>query len=254
MPLLAAHRGAMVEAPENTRAAFDKAVSYPIDGIEFDVQITKDGMPVIFHDDSLKKILNTSRTISDYTYEELSGFDWGSWFSKEFSGEKIPTLEEVLKSYGEKTGLFIEIKSAPDRKKVLLYSKLPRLVTQQIRQFIPHEYMNRIFILSFDQDLLKSAYAHDPGLNYVLNLDFPIIDPDDLNLDFDMLDGCCLAFKKLSSKFVSFYRDRGKRVMTYSCNTPEMIYRAFSLNIDVIMTDDPGGVYDFFLTEKSKEH
>ena len=66
---IVAHRGAMDEAPENTASAFEAALSHPIDGIEFDVQMTEDGKLVLYHDDNLKRITGESRPISDYEYE-----------------------------------------------------------------------------------------------------------------------------------------------------------------------------------------
>src|SRR6056297_1993646 len=95
-PWIIAHRGAMAEAPENTAAAFDRALSYPLDGIEFDVQTSRDGVPVLFHDSTLKKINQTKNPICVYSYEALCRMDWGAWFSSSFSGEPILSLETVL--------------------------------------------------------------------------------------------------------------------------------------------------------------
>jgi glycerophosphoryl diester phosphodiesterase len=240
-PLKIAHRGAMSEAPENTRPAFNKAISYCVDGIEFDVQMTGDGIPVIYHDESLVKITGRVKTISDFTFKVLSGYDWGGWFSKDFAGTKILTLEEVLSTYGEKTRLFIEIKPAPDKKYQHLYSRLSALATEYIRDMIPRERIENMFILSFDPEIIKTAYLNDPELNYVLNLETASIPNESLNIDTGILYGYCLEYDILTRQFVENSHHYGKKVLTYSCNTIEAIQHALVLDVDGIMTDDPGG-------------
>jgi len=110
-PLIIAHRGAKWKAPENTKSAFDTALAYPIQGIEFDVQLTKDEIPVIYHDRSLYKINRSRRRISDYTFKELENEDWGGWFSKQFHNEPLLSLENALQLYCHRTQLLVEIKS-----------------------------------------------------------------------------------------------------------------------------------------------
>jgi glycerophosphoryl diester phosphodiesterase len=246
MPWLIAHRGAMAEAPENTKSSFDKALSYPIDGIELDVQITRDCIPVIFHDNTINKKTDGTGRISDYTYSELCDFDWGAWFSADYRGEKILTLQQVLTNYSHRTRLLIEIKSPPHPGKALLYSRLPTRIIQMIRQAVSDDFMNNIFILSFDQALLASAYEQAPGLHYVLNMELPIFDSEKLSVDMKRLYGFCLAFSKLTPDFISWCHQCEKKIMTYSCNTPERIRRAFALKIDAVMTDAPGAVMNSF--------
>ncbi|CAM5215192.1 Glycerophosphoryl diester phosphodiesterase OS=Ureibacillus acetophenoni OX=614649 GN=SAMN05877842_105182 PE=4 SV=1 [Ureibacillus acetophenoni] len=105
-----AHRGASAYAPENTMAAFAKGVEMGADYIEIDVQMSKDGIPIIIHDDSLDRTTNGTGNINDYTLEELKSLNAGSWFGKEFSGETIPTFDEVLEEFGGKVSILIELK------------------------------------------------------------------------------------------------------------------------------------------------
>lgn len=95
-PKIFAHRGLSSQAPENTMAAFEKALNYNINGIEFDVQMTKDRKLVVIHDERLERTTNGSGYVKDYNYKELLALDAGSWFSTVYSGEKIPLLEDVL--------------------------------------------------------------------------------------------------------------------------------------------------------------
>lgn len=84
-----AHRGASSYAPENTMSSFKKAFQLGSNGIELDLQKTKDGKLVIFYDKEIDKKSNGTGKISDYTYNELLELDFGSWFGKEFKNEKI---------------------------------------------------------------------------------------------------------------------------------------------------------------------
>ena len=84
-----AHRGASAYAPENTMSAFRKAIELEANGIELDLQKAKDGKIVIFHDDFIDEKSNGIGTISDYTYNELLKFDFGSWFDLKYKDERI---------------------------------------------------------------------------------------------------------------------------------------------------------------------
>jgi glycerophosphoryl diester phosphodiesterase len=109
--LIIAHRGDSSLCPENTMAAFRKAVEVGSDGIETDVHLTKDGKVVISHDGYLGRVCNGKGNISDYTYDELKKFDAGSWFSEDFKGERLPLLEELLDLLKDKDMILnIEIK------------------------------------------------------------------------------------------------------------------------------------------------
>src|SRR5208282_5830658 len=94
--LLIAHRGASGHAPENTLAAFRKAVALGVHFIETDLQLTRDTRLVAIHDDTVDRTTNGHGAVHDLTREELRKLDAGSWFGSEFTGERIPTLEEIL--------------------------------------------------------------------------------------------------------------------------------------------------------------
>ncbi|MCS7313960.1 MAG: glycerophosphodiester phosphodiesterase family protein [Bryobacterales bacterium] len=95
-PLVVAHRGASRYAPENTLAAFRKAIELGADLIEFDVRETKDGHLVIMHDDTVDRTTDGEGRVSDLTLEQIKKLDAGSWFGPQFKGERVPTLEEAL--------------------------------------------------------------------------------------------------------------------------------------------------------------
>lgn len=146
-----AHRGASGYAPENTLAAFDKAVEMQADYIEIDVQLSKDDLPVIIHDDTLDRTTNGTGNVSAYTLEELRSLDAGSWFDKKYAGEKIPSLNEVLEMYGEKINILIELKS-PE-----LYPGVEEKVAEALAKY-KLDTSNNIVIQSFNHpSVIKSA-------------------------------------------------------------------------------------------------
>src|SRR6185369_14957998 len=112
-------RGASALAPENTLAAFRKAIADEAEGIEFDVRLAKDGTVVVFHDATLKRLSNRKSLVSSLTAEELQKIDDGSWFNQrrenpsdeDFSDETIPTLKQLLDFLKNYKGLiYIELK------------------------------------------------------------------------------------------------------------------------------------------------
>jgi glycerophosphoryl diester phosphodiesterase len=245
IPLMVAHRGAMADAPENTGSAFDKAIACFADGIELDVQITKDGVPVLYHDTSLKKINGVPKPVSEFTHRELSQLDWGGWFSSKYEGEPLLTLENLLSRYADRTRLFIEIKDSPREQDRSLYLDLALRVVEAIRHTVPYEHIDRMFVLSFDPEILKTAYLRDSELAYVLNLHRPSYDRT--NINEDILYGACVSVRKLNSQFIEYGHRHGKKILTYGCNTPRLIDFALDAGVDVVMTDDPCGLHEYFV-------
>jgi len=123
-----AHRGANTDAPENTMAAFRRAVEVGASGLEFDVQLSKDGSVVVIHDEKLERTTSGSGLVKDYTLQELQHLDAGSWFGEEFAGEKIPTLDQVLDQFSSTNLVYnIELKSG-----IVLYPGLEEKVIEAV--------------------------------------------------------------------------------------------------------------------------
>ena len=99
-PLIVAHRGLLLHAPENTLANFRACLEVRL-GFEFDVEKTKDGHLVCIHDGTVDRTTNGTGNVADLTLEEIRRLDAGSWFDSRFAGEKVPTIEEVLKLVAE---------------------------------------------------------------------------------------------------------------------------------------------------------
>lgn len=118
-PLIIAHRGSSADAPENTLAAFQVAIDAGADGVEFDVQLSKDIVPVVIHDYDLRRVASRPEKIADLTSTQLAGIDVGSWFASKFpardrpafSIQTVPTLEQVLGLHENADGpIYVELK------------------------------------------------------------------------------------------------------------------------------------------------
>ena len=105
-----AHRGASAYAPENTHSAFKLAIEMEAEMIELDLLLSGDGIPVVIHEEELKRTTGIDGIVGDYTLAQLRGLDTGKWFSDDFKGEPFPTLEEVLAYSKGKIAVNIEIK------------------------------------------------------------------------------------------------------------------------------------------------
>ncbi|MCH8102721.1 MAG: hypothetical protein IIB28_06165 [Chloroflexi bacterium] len=110
---LIAHRGFSSRAPENTIAAFDLAIGAGFDNIELDAHLSADGVPVVIHDDTLDRTTNGSGPVSSLTLAELRELDAGAWFGddREYAGDPIPTLDELLERYAGRAHIHLELKS-----------------------------------------------------------------------------------------------------------------------------------------------
>ncbi len=147
-----AHRGASAYAPENTLAAFYMGWQMGANGIETDVQRTKDGVLVLFHDNELMRIAGRPEAIHDLTYAELLQIDFGLPTGERFKGERIPTLEEFLRHFGGKDLHFaIEIKEHGVEEETL------RLIHQYCRQ-------DHVIITTGIWDAITAVRTLDPDM------------------------------------------------------------------------------------------
>lgn len=133
-PPVIAHRGASCYAPENTMSAFVRAAQLGIHWVEFDVMLAACGTAIIFHDETLDRTTNGSGYVDQYPYSYLQTLDAGRWFNSVFSGERIPTLEQVaefLKESGMKAN--VEIKPLPGQEEATVDETL-RVLSPYMRQ------------------------------------------------------------------------------------------------------------------------
>ncbi|MCP3028487.1 glycerophosphodiester phosphodiesterase family protein [Halobacillus sp. A5] len=154
-----AHRGASGYAPENTMAAFDKAVDMKADMFELDVQMSKDGELVVIHDTTVDRTTDGTGNVGDLTYDELQELDAGSFFGEEFAGEKIPTLGEVLDEYRGKSGILIEMKSPS------LYPGIEEKIAEELKKRnLDKPNNDKIIVQSFEHDAVQAFHSILPDV------------------------------------------------------------------------------------------
>ena len=152
-----AHRGSSGTHPENTLAAFQHAAKLPIQGVEFDVHLTKDGELVVIHDEKINRTSTGKGFIKDLTLEELRTYDFGSWFSQEFKGEKLPLLSEVLQVFSDKIHrINIELKTD-----VIAYEGIVEKTLELVESM---GLESRIVISSFNHDTLREVKRLAPHI------------------------------------------------------------------------------------------
>lgn len=152
-----AHRGASGSRPENTMAAFREAAKLPIDGVEFDVHLSSDGVPVVIHDETVDRTTDGSGYVKDLTLNELKRLSAGCRFADEYSDERIPTLREVLKLFVDTPHrLNIELKSD-----VFPYPGMREKVIAMVREF---GIGDRVILSSFDHVTLEAAKREAPDI------------------------------------------------------------------------------------------
>lgn len=245
-----AHRGANSEVPENTRAAFDAALAHRIDGIECDVQMSKDGVLVLYHNNLLPVRRGKKMRVSDFAFQEFLNCDRRVWFpeNKTYAGECLFTLDELLKSYCQRTRLLIEIKSYIKDRRSGTARALTVRVLEVLRERVPRKFRDNIFILSFDPEVLNLVHGEAPHWKTVLNIKKPLSMFRRRSSDLDYLYGFCLPISTLTKRFIRYAEKKNQIVMTYSCNTPEQMEKARKLNAHVVMTDNPGWLVDYLTT------
>lgn len=161
-----AHRGASFYAPENTFPAFQKAVEMNADMIELDVTLTRENIPVVFHDRKLHRTTNGKGEIGNYFERELKELDAGLWFDPEYSEIRIPSLEDVLKWASGTIALNIEIKKEavmPERK-----NGITELIYELVTEY---EMSEQVVISSFSEEALKRFRVLSPAVAtaYLIN-------------------------------------------------------------------------------------
>ena len=150
-----AHRGASSYAPENTFAAYDKALAMGVNHIELDVHLTADGHIVVIHDDTVDRTTDAHGRVADFALSELRSMDAGSWFAPEFAGERIRSLGETLEHYKSKLHFHIEIKQRE------ITGGLARRTIDMVRGY---GLTDSVTITSFNKAWLAEAAAYDSTL------------------------------------------------------------------------------------------
>lgn len=235
-----AHRGASGHAPENTMAAFEKAFQMKADYIEVDVQMTKDGELIAIHDTTVDRTTNGFGAVEDYTLEEIQQLDAGSWFSEDFSGENIPTLEEILDAYRGKIGILIELKS-PER-----YPGIEEKVAHALRERnMDHPNNRKIIIQSFNHQSVQKSKELLPNIPHgvLAGLAWANVTDEQLEQFATYADYFNPNRHIVTAELVERVHHVGMDIYSYTVRTQEQADQLFDLGVDGIITDFPEYVY-----------
>ena len=240
-PFVLGHRGASHAAPQNTLAAFRKAAEVGADGIELDVHLSRDGVPVVIHNNSVDATTDGTGLVRELTLAQLKALDASAHFDAPdsaaphsdaaFAGERIPTLEEVLAEVGAKVLVNIELKSGQT---VALVSAVVDLVRRM-------EMTDRVWFSSFKPYALYRARALAPeipcGLLYgPLNLGTLLLRP------FTPHEALHPYKDMLTERFVRRVHRRGLRVFTWTLDDPVVARKFAAWDVDGIITNEPAEI------------
>lgn len=224
-PLIIAHRGASAERPENTLAAFRRALALDADGIELDVRVSRDGQPVVFHDATLRRLTGTGGRVAGKTWAELG--------ARLIRGtEPIPRLGEVLRLTRGLAVVQIELKSGPVSP-----------VVQAIRAARAEEW---VMLASFGQRLVREAQALAPRIPRMLVSEGREA-PAALVRQLAACGAVGLSVNHRairSQDWIKHFHARGYAIWTWTVNDPAVARRLAEWGVDALLGDDPALLRD----------
>jgi glycerophosphoryl diester phosphodiesterase len=247
-PLILGHRGASAIAPENTLAAFSRAISDGADGIEFDVRLSRDGVAMVIHDASLKRTGGIDRVVSELTAAELQAVDVGSWFAEHtrnptesFAGEQLPMLSQVFELFSANNGLlYTEMKCEPDEGTALAGE-----VVALTREF---EMVDRVVVESFDHSAIAAVKRLDSEIRTAALFEPKFTRPISTIRRLKMVDAAlavaadeiALHHTLAGVRVVEKARQAGLEVVVWTVEDSSWIKRARALGIKALISNDPG--------------
>jgi len=232
MPWIIAHRGASAYAPENTLAAFECAVQLGSTFIETDLHLTRDARFVAIHDHTLDRTTNGHGSVHDYTLAELRDLDAGKWFDREFMGEKIPTLEEVLDFSREHDVVFyLEVK----------YDVAWAMHHALVAALRHAESAARTVVISFDPTTLRAIRKLDPSL--MLGLLVDKTDQDFVHIATSVgARQVCAASAVVTPELVAKAHQSDLHVVAWTVNSVDEMRAMIAAGVEGIMTDFPARI------------
>jgi len=235
-PRVIAHRGFSGVAPENTMAAFQKAIDVGADMFELDVLLSQDGHVVVIHDETLDRTTDGEGPVAARTLSELKVLDAGSWFAADFAGERIPTLAETLELAKGRILVNIEIKTeaVTDRAQGGIVDKALAIVRRL-------DMMDEIVISSFDPRALAQARELEPGVKTASLFNERLQEgksPEEVMADVGS-NGFNLSGKQVDASIVAACHRLERPVAVYTVNEISEMERILDLGADAIFTDHP---------------
>jgi glycerophosphoryl diester phosphodiesterase len=231
-PLVIAHRGASSIAPENTIPAFKTALAEGADAIELDIKLTKDGVLVVHHDQTLDRTTNGSGRVSDWAWKELRKLDAGKHHSEKFSDVRVPSLHEVFENLGDQ--LLYNLELTEYRRPI---TDIAAKTTHLVRKY--HLQDNVLFSSFSPVDLFRLAQLVDKSrIALLINAGEPgfirilakALVPHMTYHPADKLVDKCV---------IESTHENGNRINVWTVNAPDRMRNLFSWGVDGIITDVP---------------
>ncbi|WP_416149904.1 glycerophosphodiester phosphodiesterase family protein [Salipaludibacillus sp. HK11] len=225
---VAAHRGDLHSAPENSLSSIEAAVEQGVDAVEIDVMITTDGVIVLHHDETLQRLAGVPDRLEDMTYEEVAEVDIGRLYSNEFIGETIPTLNETLEMMSEENvNVIIDIKlNDIDRR-----SEMAVGVVDSIEE---HDMEDTAYVQAFDNEILKKIRSGNSNIKIGQILFLSAGNLESLDVDF-----YTIRQTMLTERFIENAKEQDREVWVWTVNIPRNISAVLKYDIDGIITDYP---------------
>lgn len=254
-PLIIGHRGASTVAPENTMGSFARALDEGADGVELDVRLARDGVPVVIHDPNLRRTSLGRGLVAEMTSSELGRSDVGSWFNRayprlakaEYARQFVPTLDRVLRFFKEHSPrpgvIYVEMKT--DRAEDT-YPDLCRSVVQLTRGY---GLKSRVVVASFNLRAVAQIKALDPGIRTGALFE-PKRDALKIIRKHPMITAALecgvdeiLLHRLIANRhLVDLSLESDLQPVVWTVDDPKWVRRAASLGIHAIITNDPAAL------------
>jgi glycerophosphoryl diester phosphodiesterase len=235
-----AHRGESIHAPEQTLAAFRLAVELGADMIEADVRRTRDGRLVMLHDARVDRTTDGHGLVSELSFDQVRSLDAGAWFSPAFTGERIPTLDELFDlADGASIALCLEVKADSSADQAALVSAIAGEIRARGRLALD-------VLASFDHGALAEAVRAVPGLRCAPDR-LPERGPSDGRalIEQAALIGAGIVqhhHADLTAEAVAEAQEAGVDVWAWPANTPPEIERVLAFGVAGVMGDDVAAI------------
>jgi glycerophosphoryl diester phosphodiesterase len=228
-PWVIAHRGASGYAPENTLAAFDRAVQLGATFIETDLHLTRDARFVAIHDTTLERTTNGKGSVHDFTLAELRRLDAGMWYDREYMGQRIPTLDEVLE-FARKNDVIFYLEVKYDAAWGMHHSLAAALQKA--------ENAARTIVISFDQTTLAALRRIDATTMMGLLADQPNADHVKAGLELGVRQ-LCPKSSLVTKELVDRAHGADLQVATWTVDDPNEMRAMIAAGVDGVMTNFP---------------
>ncbi|MFB1050431.1 glycerophosphodiester phosphodiesterase [Paraliobacillus sp. JSM ZJ581] len=229
--IIYAHRGASKHAPENTLPAFELAYESGADGIETDVQLTKDGIPILFHDETVRRTTNGTGFIQDYTFEQLQKLDAGAWFSKHYANTRIMSLEQfLLWTTNKNLILNLELKT-----NIISYKHIEQIVYDLL---VKYDQLGHTVISSFNPDSLLNMHQIDATVTTAFLTSKKKVDLINYTKRLGA-KGIHIKNRLMNQSLINKAKQEDIYVATYTVNRVSQMMRCYHTGCHAIFTDLP---------------